>query len=34
MKITTKQAVEQLCKALKEDEELFYGYQANIAVCF
>ena len=34
MKITTSQAVEQLCKNLKEDKHFFYGWQANIAVCF
>lgn len=27
-------ALDVLCKALKEDEELYYGYQANIAVQF
>ena len=34
MKITTKQAVEQLVKALKEDEGYWISWQANIAMAF
>ncbi|WP_080057161.1 hypothetical protein [Spirosoma aerolatum] len=33
MKMTTKQAVDVLTTALKKDPDLFYAYQANIAVC-
>jgi hypothetical protein len=29
-----KKAVDLLCKHLQEDGELFYSWQANIAVCF
>lgn len=32
--ISTKQAIEQLVKALKEDEEYYYSWQANIAMAF
>ena len=34
MSIETKEAVEILCKALREDHELYYAYQANIAMAF
>lgn len=34
MGITTKEAVEQLIKALKEDPEYYYSWQANIAMSF
>ncbi len=29
-----QKAVETLCKALREDPELYYSYQANIAMAF
>lgn len=34
MEITTKQAVEQLRKVLREDKDYYYSWQANIAVAF
>ncbi len=34
MEITTQQAVEHLQKALKEDPDYYYGWQANIAMGF
>lgn len=34
MEITTQQAVEHLQKALREDPEYYYGWQANIAMGF
>ena len=30
----TSQAIDQLIKALKEDEGYYYGWQANIAMAF
>jgi hypothetical protein len=32
--ITTKEAVDQLRKALKEDSQYYYAWQSNIAVQF
>lgn len=32
--ISTKQAVDRLCKALKEDPGYYYSWQANIAMAF
>lgn len=32
--MTTKEVVEQLIKALKEDQEYYYSWQANIAMAF
>lgn len=32
--ITTKEAVEKLCKELKEDESYYDSWQANIAMAF
>lgn len=34
MEITVKQAVDRLCQELKNDPELYYAYQANIAMAF
>ena len=32
--MTTKKAMDHLRKALREDHEYFYGWQANIAMSF
>ena len=34
MKITTGEAVKALTEALKNDHELFFSYQSNIAMAF
>lgn len=34
MKVELQQSVEILCNALREDKELYYAYQANIAMAF
>ena len=34
MSITTKQAVDKLCKELKEDEGFWFSWKANIAMSF
>ena len=34
MQEETKQAVETLCKALREDSDYYYSWQANIAMQF
>lgn len=34
MEITTKEAMEQLIKELKEDPQYYYSWQANIAMAF
>ena len=34
MENKTKEAVETLCAALKEDAGYYYGWQANIAMAF
>mgnify|MGYP000864030102 CR=1 FL=1 len=34
MENKTKEAVETLCAALKEDADYYYGWQSNIAMAF
>lgn len=34
MENKTKEAVETLCAALKEDKDYYYSWQANIAMAF
>jgi hypothetical protein len=32
MEITYQQAIERVCEELRKDDQLFYGFQANIAM--
>jgi hypothetical protein len=34
VKPTTKEAIETLCNELREDEDYYYSWQANIAMAF